>query len=215
MNLVILGPQGCGKGTQAEKLKDKFKLYHVEMGEALRRVAEEKSELGRKVNEVINVKKELVSNEMVSIVLHNELQRDIDKKDLILDGAPRRLDQIPIVEKVLEENNKKLDRVVHINIPETESVIRISKRYHCTVCGARLILGKDVQNPTDPCHECGGDIQQRPDDTVEGVRKRLNIFREETVPVIEYYRQKGMLVEVDGTKTPEKVFQEILEKLEK
>jgi adenylate kinase len=214
MNLVILGPQGCGKGTQAEMLKNKFGLFHVEMGSALREVAKEDSELGRKVNEIVNIKRELVSNHLASEVLHNELKKDVDGKDLVLDGAPRRLDQIPLVEKVLKENNKKLDKVIYIHISETDSVVRISKRYHCSKCGSRLILGRDVQNPTDKCHNCGGKIEQRPDDTVQGVRRRLEIFRQETVPVIDYYRKKGMLIEIDGTKSVERVFAQILAKLE-
>lgn len=214
MNLVILGPQGCGKGTQAELLKEKLDLFHIEMGLALREVAREDSELGKMVNEVINVKRELVGNDLVEEVLWNALQKNGEQKDIILDGAPRRLDQIALIEKVLEKKGKKLDRVIYINIPETDSVLRISKRYECSVCHTRLILGKDIKNPTDPCHECGGRIEQRADDTPDGVRKRLAIFREETLPVINHYRQTGKLLEVDGTKSPEKVFQEIISKLQ-
>lgn len=215
MNLVILGPQGCGKGTQAELLREKFNLYHVEMGSALREVAKEKSDLGRRVDEIINVKKELVSNDLVEEVLQSELKKDVDGKDLILDGAPRRMDQIKIVEKILAENGKKLDKVIHIRISETDSVVRISKRYHCLECQTRLILGNDMQNPTDPCPHCQGKIGQRPDDTVQGVKKRLEIFRSETAPVIEYYRKRGKLIEVDGSKSVERVFAEILDKLGK
>ena len=215
MNIVVLGPQGCGKGTQAELLKNKFDLFRIEMGAALRAVAKEKTPLGKKVDEIINVKRNLVSDTLTEEVLQNELQKNTEQKDIIVDGAQRRIDQVPLVEKNLENVGKKLDRAIYINIPEIESVIRISKRYDCAKCGSRLILGKDIQNPTDPCHICGGKIEQRPDDTPEGVRKRLAIFREETMPVIEHYRQTGKLLEVDGTKSVEKVFGEIVEGLEK
>jgi len=215
MNIVILGPQGCGKGTQAELLKEKFDLFHIEMGQALREVAKDESELGKMVDEVINVKRELVSNDLVEEVLLNALQKNSDQRDIILDGAPRRLDQIVLIEKVLEKKGKKLDKVIHINIPETDSVLRISKRFDCVDCGTRLILGKDIKNITDRCHECGGAIEQRADDTPDGVRKRLAIFRDETLPVINHYRQTGKLLEIDGTKTPEKVFQEMVKELEK
>lgn len=213
MNIVILGPQGCGKGTQAELLKDKFELFHIEMGLALREVAKDESELGKMVNEIINVKRELVGNDLVEEVLHNALQKNSDGRDIILDGAPRRLDQIALIEKILEKKGKKLDKVIYINIPETDSVLRISKRFSCVDCGTRLILGKDIKNITDCCHECEGRIEQREDDTPNGVRKRLAIFREETLPVIEHYRKSGKLIEVDGSKNVEKVFQEILQKL--
>lgn len=214
MNLVILGPQGCGKGTQAEMLKEKLDLFHIEMGLALREVAKDESELGKMVNEVINVKRELVGNDLVEEVLWNALQKNGEQKDIILDGAPRRFDQIALIEKVLEKKGKKLDKVIYINIPETDSVLRISKRFDCVDCGTRLILGKDIKNITDRCHECGGAIEQRPDDTPDGVRKRLAIFRDETIPVINHYRQVGKLLEIDGTKNPEKVFQEIISKLQ-
>jgi adenylate kinase len=215
MNLVILGPQGCGKGTQAELLKEKYELFHVEMGLALREVAKDESELGKMVNEVINVRRELVGNDLVEEVLYNTLQKNSDQRDVILDGAPRRLDQIELIEKALAKNGKQLDKVIYVNIPETDSVLRISKRFSCVDCQSRFILGKDVKNPNDVCPECGGKIEQRPDDTPDGVRKRLAIFREETLPVIEHYRQTGKLIEVDGTKNVEKVFQEIIKNLEK
>lgn len=214
MNIVILGPQGCGKGTQAELLKDKLNLFHIEMGLALREVAKEESELGKMVDEVINVKRELVGNDLVEEVLWNSLQKNGEQKDIILDGAPRRIDQIALIEKVLERKGKKLDKVIYINIPETDSVLRISKRFDCVDCGTRLILGKDIKNPTDSCHECGGAIEQRADDTPDGVRKRLAIFNQETFPVINHYCQIGKLLEIDGTKSPEKVFQEIISKLQ-
>jgi adenylate kinase len=215
MNLVILGPQGCGKGTQAELLKDKFTLGYVEMGKVLRNKAKEDSPLGRKINEIINIKKELVPDEVVMEALRETISQFPPQQGIIIDGAPRRVGQIDEVEKSLSETGRKLDKVIYINITETESVIRISKRYSCTKCQAHLILGKDIQNPQDPCHECGGKIEQRSDDTPDGVRKRLKIFRQETMPVIEHYRKSGKLVEIDGTKIVERVFQDIVEKVKK
>lgn len=214
MNLVILGPQGCGKGTQAKLLEEKFDLFRIEMGEALRAVANGDTPFGKKIYETINVKRELVSSDLVIEVLHKELQKNINNKDVVFDGFPRRLDQIEVAEKILAENGKILNKAIFVNIPETESIIRISKRYNCAKCQFRFILGKDIKNPTDSCPECQGEIQQRPDDTPDGVRKRLAIFASETLPVINHYRQVGKLIEVDGTKSVEKVFQEIVKELE-
>ncbi|TAK94974.1 nucleoside monophosphate kinase [Patescibacteria group bacterium] len=213
MNLVILGPQGCGKGTQAKLLVEKYNLRHVDVGAALRNVSKSDTPLGQKVNEIINVKKELVPDAVITEVLESELANVSEASGVIIDGAPRRAGQIDEIEGALKKFGRKLDKVIFVNIPEKESVIRISKRYNCSQCGRQLILGKDVNNPYDPCHDCGGPTEQRPDDTPEGVRKRLQIFREETMPVLEYYRSKKMLIEVDGLQKPEQVLAGIVAQL--
>lgn len=215
MNLIILGPQGCGKGTQAELLVKQFNLAHLEMGAALREIAKEDSPLGRRVDETINHKKELVPEKVIDAVLEKWIGQIPAEQGTIIDGAPRKISQIDEVEGAFKKNNRQLDFVIFVNIPETESVLRISKRYSCLGCQARLILGWDFQNPTDPCPECGGKVEQRPDDTPQGVRKRLEIFRQETMPVIDHYRKQGKLLDINGMQSVEKVFQEILEKMNK
>lgn len=213
MNLVILGPQGCGKGTQAEKLVEKYGLYHIDMGKALREAAKEETELGQKLNEVINVRKELVSDDLVVSVLRRELEKVPAEQGIIFDGAPRRIEQVDEVEGLFKEFGRIFDKVIHVNISEKESIFRISKRYNCTKCAKGLILGKDFQNIGEACHYCDSPIEQRLDDTPDGVRKRLKIFHEETLPVIEYYRKEGKLIEVNGEQNPEKVLEEIIASL--
>jgi len=215
MNLVILGPQGSGKGTQADLLIKKYGLSHIDIGLALRNVAKAATPLGEKINDIINVKKELVSDAVIAEVLEHELSQIPPKAGVILDGAPRRMGQIDEVENAFKKNGRRIDKVIHVHIPETESVIRISKRFNCSKCQSHLILGKDVHNADEPCPSCGGKIEQRPDDTVAGVRKRLHVYRDETLPVIEYYLKAKKLVEVDGLHRVEEVFQEIVAKLEK
>lgn len=215
MNLVILGPQGSGKGTQADLLIKKYGLSHVDIGLALRNVAKAATPLGEKINEIINVRKELVSDHVIAEVLEHELSQIPAKSGVILDGAPRRVGQIDEVENAFKKSGRRIDKVIHVHIPETESVIRISKRYNCTQCQMHLILGKDVHNGDEACPSCGGRIEQRPDDTVAGVRKRLHVYRDETLPVVEHYRQQKKLVEVNGLQRVDQVFQEIVAKLEK
>lgn len=208
MNIVILGPQGSGKGTQAELIAKKFKLTHVDMGLLLRAVANKKTKLGIKLNETINLKKELVENGEVGAVLRVGLKQIPSKKGIILDGAPRRLTQIGTIESVLAEYGRSLDWVIFIDIPEKESIERISKRYQCPKCFKRYILGKDIANESEECR-CGGKIQRRLDDTPVGIKKRLQIFRQETLPVIREYGKRKILLEIDGTQSVATVFKKI------
>lgn len=208
MNLVILGPQGCGKGTQAELLAKKFKLIHVDMGLLLRTIAKKKTKLGRKLNEIINLKKELVPNGEVGEVLKEGIKRISKRQGIILDGAPRRKNQISIIERALAEYGRVIDRVIFIDIPEKVSIERISKRFQCSHCFAHYILGKDIISGQEKCR-CGGKIEQRIDDTPTGIKKRLKIFHRETMPVIREYAKRKMLVKIDGKLPATEVFQKI------
>jgi adenylate kinase len=213
MNLIILGPQGSGKGTQAEMLAKKFDLEHIDMGKFLREVALLGSPLGKEIHEIINVKKELVDDRILKKVLHLKLQDLPREKGIVFDGVPRRQDQLEYFEKALKEFGRQTDKIILINLSEDESVERISRRRVCEKCKITYIFGKDLKNEEEKCQECGGKIIQRIDDTKEGVIKRLGIFRDETMPIVEYYRKQGKSIEIDGAQTIEKVFEDILEKL--
>ena len=213
MNLIIIGPQGCGKGTQAEKIAGKFDLANVEMGHLMRALARENSEFGQKINDIINVRKELAPDEVVVDALRDSLGKISKEKGLIVDGIPRTMAQIAPTEAALADCGRKINKVISIILPREISVERITKRYACSDCHKRLIMGTDIKEVSDVCPECGGEIYQRSDDSPEGVSKRLDIFYKETVPVIEYYREKGLLVEVDGKGSIEEVFEEIVKKI--
>lgn len=213
MNLVILGPQGSGKGTQAEKLAEKFDLEHVDMGKFLREVALLDTPLGREINEIINIKKELVDDKILKKVLHVKLQDLGREKGVVFDGVPRRKDQLAYFEEAMLEFGRKIDRVIAINLSEKESIKRISSRRVCEKCKATYILGKDIKSEKEVCPKCGGKIIFRPDDSEEGVKKRLNIFREETMPVMDYYKKQEKSADINGDQSIEKVFEEILEKI--
>ena len=208
MNLLIFGPQGCGKGTQADKLSEKYNLVHIETGQIFREIARENTPLGKKISD-LNEKKEMIPDDIVVEILENKLKKIPAEKGLILDSAPRVASQIEIIEKMLGHIGRSVDKAISITLPREESIARISKRYICPSCSKQFVLGEDIKSK-DLCPKCGGPIRQRLDDTPDGVAKRLNIFQEVTVPVIEYYRGKGMLIEVDGSQNKENVFNKIV-----
>jgi adenylate kinase len=213
MNLIILGPQGSGKGTQAEKLAQKFNLEHIDMGKFLREVAKMDTPLGKEVYEIQNVTKTLVPSRILEEVFTVKLGSMPREQDIVFDGFPRTMDQTQYLEKNLREFGRKIDKVVYVKISKEEAVKRISKRWLCEKCKSVMIMGKDINNVDDICTKCGGRIIQRIDDTQEGIFKRLKVYEGETIPVIEYFKDKGMLIEINGEQTKEGVFQEILGKI--
>jgi len=205
MNIIILGQQGSGKGTQAELLANKFELDHFDTGRALRQISKLQTPLGVEVNEIVMVKKELVPSRILKEILHTRLASLSREQGIVFDGVPRNLEQAGYFEEALLEFGRKVGRVFFVSIPEKESLKRISKRWICEKCKDVLIMGKDVKNEKEKCPQCGGGIMQREDDTVAGIKKRLGIFEQETMPVINYYKEQGILVEVDGEQEIEKV----------
>jgi len=215
MNIIILGPQGSGKGTQALFLAERLNAIHVDLGKTLRRLAKEDSPLGKELYEMFHVKKESVSDDVIEKVLAEEFKKIPMEKGIILDGAPRRIDQIEDVEQAFADSGRRIDRIIFINIPEEESIERVSKRYSCPKCHKHFALGENLESPSDLCPDCSSPVEQRKDDTEEGILKRLAIFKEQTIPVIEYFRKENVLIEVDGTKSKMEILDEILEKLKK
>ena len=213
MNIIILGSQGSGKGTQAEMLAKKYDLEHIDMGKTLRSVAKQDTPLGREIYSIQNVTKTLVPSRILREVMHLEIGSLERERGIVFDGVPRTMDQAEYLEGALQEFGRKLDKVFFINISKEESSKRISARWSCSACNKSLIMGRDIQNAYDVCPMCKGKIAQRIDDNQEGIEKRLKVFQAETLPVIEYFKTKGVLVEIDGAQPAEKVFAEIIENL--
>jgi len=212
MNLIILGPQGSGKGTQAEMLAKKYNLEHIDMGKFLREVAKKDSPLGKEIYHIQNVTNTLVPSRILREVLQIKLNSFPREQGVLFEGVPRTLDQQKYLEDEMRESGRKIDTVFFINIPEEESIKRISKRWTCKK-GHPLIIGKDIQNDKDKCPIDGSDIFQRIDDTPEGIQKRLEVYKNETMPVIENFRERGLLIEIDGRQSIEKVFKNIVDKI--
>ena len=213
MNLVILGPQGSGKGTQAEMLAQKFSLEHIDMGKFLREVAKQDTPLGKEIYHYQNVINEMVPSKILREVLHVKIASIPREQGVIFEGVPRTMDQAGYFDEAILESGRKINAVIDIQLSEKESVKRISKRRICEKCKTVYILEKDINNGEN-CPSCNGKIIQRLDDTDEGIKKRLQVFNEETLPVIEHYRKKGNLVEINGDQSIEKVFEEVIGKLE-
>lgn len=209
MNVIVIGQQGSGKGTQAELLAEKFDMEHFDMGSTLREIARQDTPLGKRIYEIQNVTKTLVPDDMLEKIFTTKLNSIGREDNIVFDGIPRTFDQAKVIERELLASGRKIDKVFFVNIPEEVSLERISKRWVCEKCGAIMIMGRDVKNENEACPKCGGKIMQRKDDTVDGVKKRLSIFNMETMPVINYFKEKGLLVEISGNQPIEKVFAEI------
>ncbi len=214
MNLIILGPQGSGKGTQAKMLAEKYGLEKIEVGDLLRELAQTDSDLGRRVDRLVNKKGELAPFKIVLNLIKNKIQQLPEDQGFILDGAPRALDEAKVEEELFVKFNRPISKVIYLDIPVEETVARLSKRRTCKECDKPLILGVDVHSDKDKCPDCGGEIYQRQDDTPAKIHHRLEIYNNETLPVVEYFREKGILVEVDGVGGIEEVFEKILAKLD-
>jgi adenylate kinase len=213
MNIIVIGPQGSGKGTQAELLAKKYNLEHLDVGGTLRELSKIDSPLGKEIYNTLNVSKGLIPDEVLFKVLRMKLASLPREQEVIFDGAPRTLGQARKLEELLKEFGRKFDKVFFINISPEESLKRISNRWMCQKCKSILVMGQDVQSSDDKCPKCGGDIYQREDDTPEGVRKRLAVFEKETMPVVEYFKDKGIVFEVNGEHEIGNVFNKIVENI--
>jgi len=216
LKIVIMGSQGCGKGTQAKRLIDEYDLRHLETGGMLRKLAKEDSKLGKMIDDIINKNGEFVPWSIIRELLDKEMDTYDRSRGIIFDGTPRRLEEVHYWEEKFDElDTTGFDFIFFIKLSEEESIKRISSRRLCTENGHSLIFGKDVHSEEDKCPVCGSSIYQREDDTLEKVKKRLAWSKEILGPVIEYYKEKGMLTEIDGSGTIDEIYSEIKSHIEK
>lgn len=208
-NYSLLGPPGSGKSTQAELLKKTFNLVHIDIGSELRAVAEEDTELGHTVDEIIHNKRELVPDSIMEEVFRQAIHRVPEDRGVLFDGAPRFMSQIDELERILAERGRTLDKIIFIDLSLEESIARISKRYLCFACHRPYMLGKDIELDNLVCKDCGGRVGQRKDDTPEGIEKRFSVFRSETYPVIEHFEKKGCVIRVHGDQSSDEIFRDI------
>lgn len=214
MNLILLGPPGGGKGTQAKRIVEKYGIPQISTGDMFREAVAKGTELGKKAKEYMD-RGELVPDDIVIGIVKERLSQPDCEKGFILDGFPRTLKQAEALDEILEEMNKKIDAVININVPDEEIIKRIVYRRTCKNCGAVYNLIYSPPKEDNKCDKCGGELYQRDDDKEETVRERLRVYKEQTQPLIDYYKKKGVLYEVDGTKPIDEVWKQIEEILEK
>jgi len=209
IRIILLGPPGSGKGTQAEKLRSHFGIPHISTGDMLREALRDGTELGLKAASFMRSGK-LVPDELVVEMVGERLGRGDCSGGFILDGFPRNIPQAEGLEELLEGSGEAIDSVISLDVPEDVIVDRLSSRRVCENCGA--VYNMKLNPPRDDlrCDRCGGRVVQREDDREETIRKRLEVYREETFPIKEFYRRKGMLREIPGDGTVEEVFRRIL-----
>jgi adenylate kinase len=199
MKLIFLGPPGAGKGTLAAKAVDILKLPHISTGAIFRSAIAEKSPLGLKVKAIIDAGK-LVDDETTIALVREYLSRDEVKNGYILDGVPR---TIPQAEALAEFSS--VDKVVKFDIPDSLILERLGGRRVCRGCGHNFHVVFDKPKEEGLCDHCGGEVYTRDDDRAEAIQKRLEVYRAQTAPLIDYYRSKGLLVDVDARPSVDQV----------
>jgi adenylate kinase len=208
-----MGPPGAGKGTQAKRISQKYNIPHISTGDMLREAVAKGTELGLKVKEVME-RGELVSDELINEIVEERLsQKDCDN-GFILDGYPRTLVQAQSLDEILKKLSKKLDRVIFVDVPEERLVLRITSRRVCPKCGRVYNLISLKPKVDEQCDDCGVKLLQRDDDKEETVRQRYKVYMESTQPLINYYKEKGILEVVDGDRDIDVITKDILNILE-
>jgi len=199
MNIILLGPPGGGKGTQARFITEKFGIPQISTGDMLRDAVTNKTDLGLKAKEYMDAGK-LVPDDLVIKIVEERLKRDDCKDGFILDGFPRTLLQAEALDKILTRMSKKIDYVINIDVPAEDIVKRLTSRRICKKCGNIYNLLSNPPKIDGRCDICGGELYQREDDKEETVRRRLQVYKEDTEPLIMYYKSKGVLKTIDGRK---------------
>lgn len=204
----MMGPPGVGKGTQAANLKGLVGGPHVSTGDLLRAAMQDGTELGRKAKGFVE-SGGLVPDSLMGELLERRLSESDAAKGFVLDGFPRTIQQVALLQGILEKLGTRLDRVFVLTAPEGEIVRRLSGRRLCPGCGELYHLESKPPRREGMCDRCGAALIQRADDNEEVIRKRLRIYLEQTLPVAEAYRTRGVLLEVDGTGEPGEVLERL------
>ncbi|MCX7883969.1 MAG: adenylate kinase [Caloramator sp.] len=208
MNIVLLGPPGAGKGTQAKQIEEKYNIPHISTGDIFRKNIKEKTPLGITAKEYID-KGHLVPDDITIAIVEDRLKQDDCFNGFLLDGFPRTIEQADALDKVLKIQDKKVEFVINIQVPEEELIKRLTGRRVCTACGASYHMIFNPPKEDEICDLCKGKLIQRPDDSIETVTNRLKVYRKQTEPLINYYKNKQILYNINGEQDIQKVFNDI------
>ena len=212
MKIIMLGAPGAGKGTQAKMIAEKYSIPHISTGDIFRANIKNNTELGQKAKGYMD-KGLLVPDELVVDLVVDRIAQDDCKSGYVLDGFPRTIPQAECLSSALENLKEKVDYALNIEVPDQSIIERMSGRRACLGCGATYHLVNVPSKKEGICDECGKELVLRDDDKPETVKKRLDVYHEQTSPLIDYYKSQGVLVTVDGTMELDKVFNSIVDTL--
>ncbi len=213
MKIVMLGAPGAGKGTQAKMIADKYSIPHISTGDIFRANIKEGTPLGAKAKEYMD-KGLLVPDELVCDLVVDRIQQDDCKNGYILDGFPRTIPQAEALTDALAKISDKVEYAINVEVPDENIVNRMGGRRACVGCGATYHIKYNPPKVEDVCDKCGEKLILRDDDKPETVQKRLDVYHEQTQPLIDYYTKQGVIAEVDGTVDMNEVFDNIVKLLE-
>lgn len=214
MNIVLMGPPGAGKGTQAELIKDRFPIPHISTGDIFRDAVNKGSELGQEAQKYMS-SGQLVPDDITTGIVKERINQADCEQGFLLDGFPRTIAQAQALDQALAAMGKKIDLGINIDVPAELLIERLSGRISCKECKKLYHLTYDPPREQGKCDICGGELLQREDDRGETVARRLEVYKQQTYPLLQYYENRGLLFNIDGSLGKARVFAAIQEKLEK
>ncbi|NLG03107.1 MAG: adenylate kinase [Clostridia bacterium] len=209
MKIIMLGAPGAGKGTQAKMIADKYGIPHISTGDIFRANIKENTTLGQEAKTYMDQGK-LVPDELTVKILLDRVAKDDCNSGYVLDGFPRTIPQAEVLDKAVKELGETIDYAINVEVPDENIIRRMSGRRACLSCGATYHVEHIPPKKEGICDRCGSELVLRDDDKAETVKKRLDVYHEQTQPLIDYYNGKGIMKEVDGTKDMKEVFADIV-----
>ncbi len=214
MNVVLMGPPGAGKGTQAELIKNEYPIPHISTGDMFREAVSQGTELGKEAKKYMDAG-QLVPDQVTIGIVRERLAQPDCKKGFLLDGFPRTTVQAQALDEVLEESGRRIEAVINIDVPSGVLIERMSGRVTCRECKAVYNVHSNPPQQRGVCDHCGGELIQRSDDQGETVARRLDVYLEQTNPLLDYYQQRDMLYNIDGNRATRAVYADVKTILEK